>query len=657
MCGIAGMVTSGRVGPVEKTAVLAMNHALLRRGPDGEGTYFKNNVALAMRRLAIIDLTGGWQPLYNEDQSIALVANGEIYNYIELREQLAGGHTFRTKSDCELPAHLYEQYGLDFVHHLRGMYAIALWDTAKKRLILVRDRVGEKPLFLHQRTAPDGSKQLLFASEMKSLISSGQVPFELEPTSVDEMMHYNWVHDPKTMVKGVTKLEAGHMLVIDTDPWNVKDICYWKMEDAPPISSDPAKTIRAVLDEVSELIIRSDVPVGVTLSGGIDSSTIACLSANKYPGQMHAFSIGYADKPVQDEREMARALAKKLHMPFHEAEIDPNEMAAFFPQVCLLQDDPIADIGGFAYYTVNKLAREHNVPVLLMGQGGDELFWGYPWLRRALAESQYKMTNGRTRPTSIKELMLPRERSRAAMVEYAFRWGAVLHGWRPLRLKHDTDRSRLVFYDIFDQWQMGEWGRDRLYTNDFHEKLAGFDAAWPHVLPGNKECVEVTLTSLICKGFLLEQGLNQGDRLSMAHSVECRLPLVDYKLVETVIGLRKVHKGDEHMGLKAWLRMAVEDIVPAEIFNRPKRGFNPPVTLWTSSLRDRYGADLRDGYLVANGILSSKAAVQLTEQNSRITAWNDLFFKALTLEMWARAMAAIADQAARTQADAHALVA
>lgn len=658
MCGIAGIVTSGRVGHAEKAAVLAMNQALQRRGPDGEGTYFKDNVALAMRRLAIIDLTGGWQPLYNEDQSIALVANGEVYNYIELREQLGGlGHSFNTKSDCELPAHLYEQYGLDFVHHLRGMYAVALWDTRKKRLVLVRDRVGEKPLFLHERVGPDGTKQILFASEMKGLLASGCVPFELEPTSVDEMMHYGWVHDPKTMVKGVRKLEAGHMLVIDTDPWNVQDICYWRMEDAPPISTDPAKTIRAVLNDVAELVIRSDVPVGVTLSGGIDSSTIACLSASRYPGQMHAFSIGYTDKPVQDEREMARSLAKRLHMPFHEAEIHPDEMAASFPEICALRDDPIADITGYAYFLVNKLAREHNVPVLLMGQGGDELFWGYPWLRKALTESRYKLQHGRVRNPSLGELMLPRDFTRSGLVEYAFRWGAVMHGWRPLRLKPDRDTSRLVFYDLADHWQMGEWGRSHLFTQNFHESLGGFDAAWPHASYDPSVSLETTLTALIFKGYLLENGINQCDRLSMASSVEGRLPLVDYKLVETVIGLRKVHRGDENLGTKGWLRAAVEDVVPAEVFNRPKRGFNPPVTLWTESLRSRYGADLRDGYLVSSGVLTPEAARRLTESSSRLTAWNDLFFKALTLEMWARAMAGIATQAARSRADARSLVA
>lgn len=646
MCGIAGMVTSGVVGPAEKSVVLAMNHALQRRGPDGEGTYFKDGVALAMRRLAIIDLAGGWQPLYNEDQSVALVANGEVYNYIELRERLAGlGHTFRTKSDCELPAHLYEQFGLDFVHHLRGMYAIALWDVQKKRLIIVRDRVGEKPLFIHQRTAPDGTKQILFASEMKGLLASGIVPFELEPTSVDEMMHYGWVHDPKTMVKGVSKLEAGHMLVIDTDPWNVKDICYWRMEDAPPIDADPATTIRAVLDEVAEIVIRADVPVGVTLSGGIDSSTIACLSASKYPGNMHAFSIGWANAPVQDEREMARSLARQLQMPFHEAEIHHSEMSACFPEVCVLRDDPIADITGYAYYLVNKLARERNVPVLLMGQGGDELFWGYPWLRQALAESRYKLKHGRVRSPSLREMLLPRDSSRGGLVDYALRWGAVLHGWRPLRLKPDTNTSRLVFYDLADHWQMGAWGRSHLYTDRFAEAINGFDAGWPHASYDPKYSLETALTCLICKGFLLENGINQCDRLSMANSVEGRLPLVDYKLIETVIGLRKVHPGDEKLSTKGWLRAAVQDVVPAEVFNRQKRGFNPPVTLWTQSLRDSYGSDLREGYLVSHGILSPEAARNLTDNNSRLTAWNDLFSKALTLEFWARSMHSIASGA------------
>lgn len=623
--------------------VLTMNQALRRRGPDGEGTYFKDGVALAMRRLAIIDLAGGWQPLYNEDQSVALVANGEVYNYIELKADLAArGHTFRTKSDCELPAHLYEEYGLDFVHHLRGMYAIALWDVRRKRLVLVRDRIGEKPLFIHHRTTAGGEKQLCFASEMKSLLASGVVPFELEPTSVDEMMHYGWVHDPKTMVKGVSKLEAGHMLVIDTDPWNVKDICYWRMEDAPPIDADPATTIRAVLDEISELVIRSDVPVGVTLSGGVDSSTIACLSASKYPGRMHAFSIGYVDKPIQDEREMARALAKTLRMPFHEAEVHPDEMAACYPEICVLRDDPIADISGYSYFLVNKLASEQNIRVLLMGQGGDELFWGYQWVRKALAESRYKLKHGRVRPPSLLELMLPRDFTRSGLVEYAFRWGAILHGWRPLRPQPNTDMSRLMFYDLTDVWQMGEWGRTRLYTPHFSESLNGYDAGWPHSHYDNSESLETAMVSLVCKGYLLENGINHVDRLSMAASVECRLPLVDYKLVETVIGLRKARSGDENLSTKAWLRMAVENIVPAEIFDRPKRGFNPPVTLWTQTLRDRYGAELRSGYLVSAGVLSPQAVESLTDTTSRLTAWNDLFFKALTLEMWARSMAMIA---------------
>jgi asparagine synthase (glutamine-hydrolysing) len=308
----------------------------------------------------------------------------------------------------------------------------------------------------------------------------------------------------------------------------------------------------------------------------------------------------------------------------------------------VLRDDPIADITGYGYYLVNKLAREHNVPVLLMGQGGDELFWGYTWLRQALAESKYKVKHGKVRSPSLRELLLPRGTNRSSLVQYALQWGAVLHGWRPLRLKPDSDKSRLVFYDLNDMWQMGEWSRSHLYTDSFRERLNGFDAGWPQTGYDGSQSLETALTALVCKGYLLENGINQGDRLSMANSVECRLPLVDYKLIETVIGLRKARPGDDALGTKAWLRMAVEDIVPPEVFNRPKRGFNPPVTLWTQALRDRYGDDLRNGYLVSTGVISPEAAEELTDSASRLTAWNDLFFKALVLEMWARSMAMIA---------------
>jgi asparagine synthase (glutamine-hydrolysing) len=341
-----------------------------------------------MRRLSIIDLTTGWQPLYNEDRTLALICNGEIYNFVELRERLESlGHRFSTNSDCETILHLYEEHGLDCVQHLRGMFAFALYDTQRKRLLLARDRMGEKPLYLYQTNS-----NLFFASEMKALLASGLVPFELDPNAVNLYFHYQYVPEPLTPLKGVRKLDAACLLTVDIEDWRIEEKCYWRMEDAPPLEGDPARHIREQLEVVGEIVIRSDVPVGVALSGGLDSSAIASLAASKYPGTMHAFSIGYPDSPETDERADARALADHLGLPFHDVELSTSEMVSFFPELVSWRDDPIADIAGYGYYSVMKLAREHSVPVVLQGQGGDELFWGYPWVRDAARQTERKVS-------------------------------------------------------------------------------------------------------------------------------------------------------------------------------------------------------------------------------------------------------------------------
>lgn len=646
MCGICGVVSQSPLSEADRAGVRAMNAAMFRRGPDGEGFYEDAHCMLAMRRLAIIDLTGGWQPLYNEDKSIALVANGEVYNYVELRaELLSRGHQPRTKSDCELPAHIYEDKGDAFVHDLRGMYAIALWDTRAQKLTLVRDRMGEKPLFLYERTLPGGEKQLWFASEMRSLLASGIIRFDLEAGAIDEFMHFQWIHDPRTMVKGVRKLRAGSMISVEPRMWKVNERQYWRLEDAPPIDADPGRTIRAELDRVSELIIRSEVPVGVALSGGIDSSSVACLAASKYPGMMKAFSVGWTGSPAQDERSQARALAKSLGMPFIEIEITPDEAAAFFAEVAVLRDDPIADITGYAYYALSKLSREHGCPVLLQGHGGDELFWGYGWHRRALEETLYKEQHGHTRRTPFADRWLPRGRTRPELVDWAQRIGGRLYGWRPLSLPFNDDPNRIVYWDTQSTFQAGSWAQRHMYTDDFRARLAGNSVGSLLNFPQPRIDAEILFTKLLVEGYLLENGINQGDRLSMANSVELRLPLVDYKLAETAIGLRKARPGDFRLGTKAWLREAVKDIVPQEIFTRPKRGFNPPVTTWTRMLRNTHPQVLPEGTLVSSGVITKEAAVRMSSHGSRLSAWSLLFGNCLALEMWAAGMRSIADGA------------
>lgn len=591
---------------------------------------------LAMRRLSIIDLDGGWQPLYNEDHTLALVANGEIYNFVELRERLEGlGHRFNTHSDCETILHLYEESDLDFVQHLRGMYAFALWDAKRKRLVLGRDRMGEKPLYLYETNG-----RVLFASEIKALLASGLVPFELDPASVNLYFHYQYVPEPRTPLKGVRKLDAASLLIVDVEPWKIEERRYWRMEDAPPIEGDPATLIREQLETVSEIVIRSDVPVGISLSGGLDSSAIAALAARKYPGTMRAFSIGYPGSLANDERPDARALADELGMPFHDAELTTSEMVSFFPKLVYLRDDPIADIAGFGYYSVMKLAREHNVPVVLQGQGGDELFWGYSWVQDAARASARKLQRANSPVGTLPRyvaLDLPGGLSRMQLGEWAHRLGGLRPSWENLRRDRTSSPDQMVFYDLVPDFRTSITETRTIYSKSFREQINGttatslftIDRPWPNI--------DVTLTRLICDTYLRENGVTQGDRLGMASSIEMRLPLLDHVLVETVIGLRKAHT-DVDKPPKAWFKAALKDVLPESVINRRKRGFSPPVLDWHRALFAAHGKSLADGYLLQYGVLTEHSARELAAGPFPPDSTTPLSFKALVLEQWCRQM-------------------
>ena len=635
MCGISGIITREKLSPELKQAVSKMSAAQIHRGPDGAGEFYSNNVALASRRLSIIDPQGGWQPLYNEDESLVLIINGEIYNYIELRERLkASGHNFRTDADGEVIVHLYEENPSDFINHLRGMFAFALWDNSRGRLILARDRMGEKPLYLCLR---DG--ELLFASELKSLLHSGLVPFELDAHAVNLYFHYQYVPEPLTAIKGVRKLDAAQMLVVDAAAWRIEEKTYWRIEDAPPLDGEPKDLIRQKLEEVSELIVRSDVPIGVALSGGLDSSVVAAFAARRQP-DLCAFSVGYAGRPEPDERADAEKFARHLKIPFFDVELDTQTIVDFFPKLNYWRDDPIADISGFGYYAVMKLAREHGIPVLLQGQGGDELFWGYPQLREAFSETTKKAALLRSpfSQTLLQSLTpgFPKNRSLNGVSAWARDFGGVRSGWRNVRRQRETP-DRMVFYDKSPDFIGASAQIKSLYSPRFSEQIDDADAYSLFTFPGEWNSVETTLTALICATYLRENGIAQGDRLGMASSVEMRLPLVDYRFVETVLGLRK-KQSDAKLPPKHWLKEAVRDVLPEWVLNRPKRGFAPPTREWHDALFVAYGDSLRDGYLVESEILKRESGSRLANGEFPAEAVSPLSFKALVLEQWCRQM-------------------
>jgi asparagine synthase (glutamine-hydrolysing) len=643
MCGIAGFAAQTPLSTDDLEALGRATAAMKHRGPDGSGEYHSEDglpassgrVALAMRRLSIIDLAGGWQPLKNEDESIALVANGEIYNHVELRAELkARGHRLRTGSDCETMIHLYEDEGLDFVHRLRGMFAFALWDGPRRRLVLGRDRLGEKPLYF----SFIDSRKLVFASEMRALLATGSVSTALDPVSVHDYLHYGWVPEPKTMLSSVRKLPPGHLLVIDAERWSWQERCYWRIEDAPKITDSPVERLRAELDEIGKLIVRADVPVGIALSGGFDSSLTAAIAASHSAAPLKAFTVGYEGSPGQDERSMAQAFAADLGLPFHPIEVRVADMVDSLPRLAPLRDDPIADISGHGYYVLSQQAREHGCPVLLQGQGTDELFWGYPWAAQAVAQNVRRMAG---HPVGVLETLWanrPRGLSRPQLVRLTYFLGGILAGWRSLTPALSAS-GLLAAYDLNDSFQIGAHGTAPTYTRRFADRVAESNhrAADQFRPRSNDAPTDIQAIAALCRGYLLQNGIAQGDRLSMANSVELRLPLVDYRLVELAVGIQK-HTPCHAQQPKQLLREAARDLLPSYVMNRPKRGFTPPVAQWLGALRDRYGSELVSGTLVGADLLDPRAAARLVRSRWRFGTANDLFFKYLNLEFWYRGM-------------------
>ncbi|MSR29183.1 MAG: asparagine synthase (glutamine-hydrolyzing) [Phycisphaerales bacterium] len=641
MCGICGILVGGRITPRDRLLLRHLNGSMAHRGPDGEGYYEADQVAIGMRRLSIIDLQGGWQPLWNEDHSVALVANGEIYNFVELRRDLeARGHRFRTKSDCETIVHLYEEHGSDCVKHLRGMFAFCLVDITRRRVLLARDRIGEKPLYLVQK-----GERITFASELRALVGSGVVPFEIDPGAVNLYLHYGFVPEFTTAIRGVRKLQAGHLMEIDLTPFRVKERRWWRMDQALPIDAEPGAAIRDSLNELSSLVVRSDVPVGVALSGGIDSSLIAALAHHELGDRLTAISVGYEGGAWQDETGLAKEFADTIGIKIHIRRMRIEEVVDRFAEVCFKRDDPTADLSGSSYFAIMEAARDAGVHVMLMGHGGDELFWGYKWMRDAALrmELKAKMLRGEAGLLNYLRPKMPTLSWTSAM-----NW--IEHGFGLRRGYQDWVEDRTGPRDQLPPW-------DPTYTWRSVDDIASVVlACWeearktdPTALFRGQEYQErpdISIPMIVSESYMAVNGIAQGDRLSMAASVECRLPLVDYRFIETAVGLRKAHS-DLHLPPKTWLKAAARDTVPAFVFARRKRGFSPPWKRWYEAIFNRHMVDLRNGALVRAGIVRRGAY----DEVRRTTHWSGrpypLLMPMLILEGWAQGMASASANAPR----------
>lgn len=595
MCGISGVISSIALSEQDAHIVRTMNGLLFHRGPDSEGLFTAENVILAMRRLSIIDLAGGQQPLYNETGDISVVCNGEIYNFIELRRELeALGHRFATHSDVETIVHAYEAWGDGFLERLRGMFAIALWDSKRRRLILARDRLGEKPLYYHR----DASGHLWFASELRGLFASLGGKPTLTAEAFNLFLTFQYLPEPATPVTGVLQLPAGHLIDLTPENLDAEPRRYWDPSALRADPGHPVKTVEQALDEACHLMGTADVPVAVALSGGIDSSLVAALTARHFPRGLHAFTIGYAGRPSTDERSHAQALAHTLGIGFTEVEISDDEVVTQFPRMMAAMDTPIADIAAYGYYAVSRAAREAGYPVLLSGTGGDEFFWGYQWVRDAV------------------------NRNEAYLASKGWRyWLAKMTG-RPT--------GNLDFFGVHATLRDGDtWSRQIMTTAAREQVLPGL---WLSMNSLDPELpVHLAVTTLLNRTWLQSNCLALADRMSMANSVEVRLPLLDVELVNKVTGMRNAGLNDWTQPHKALLVQALQDTLPVDVLERKKQGFTPPVRRWMEAIVSRFKGLLSNGSLIRQGLLNPS---QITNCFSRCDL--PFLYKLVFLECWTR---------------------
>ncbi|MET0626795.1 MAG: asparagine synthase (glutamine-hydrolyzing) [Pyrinomonadaceae bacterium] len=640
MCGIAGFVGRSEFAGEGLSAAGAVLESMCRiiahRGPDEQGATVRGAAALGMRRLSIIDLAGGQQPMSGCDPSVTIVFNGEIYNYRELRRDLeARGHRFHTNSDTEAIVHAYEEHGARCVEHLRGMFGFAVWDERRRRLFVARDRAGKKPLYY--TLTPEGT--LVFGSELKSLLLHPEVRREVNPEALDAYLSFGYVPDPLSIFRDVHKLPPGCHLTFENGGVKVEE--YWDFPFKPEegrTEDDWLEELRALLEESVRVRLVADVPLGAFLSGGVDSSAIVGLMARASERPVKTFSIGFREDSY-DELKFARLAAERFKTEHHEFTVTPD-VCAIVDELVWHFDEPFADSSALPTYMVSKMARDY-VKVVLSGDGGDELFAGY---------TRYAVDRRRSGfarlPRVVREgLMQPLGRR-------------LPHGARGRNFIHNVALEPLDRY-VEEVSVFTRLNKASLYTEDFRRRLGASDPAAGFRATAARAGTGDPLDALLyldAKTYLPGDILTKVDRMTMAVGLEARAPLLDHKLIEFVgrIPARFKMRGLE---TKHLFKRAVEGLVPEEILRRPKQGFGVPIQHWINSeLRGRTRETLLDARATARGYTDTSYVRLLLDEHERgrrdhaAELWS-LF----VLELWHRNFVDEAPRPERPEPAAHAL--
>ncbi len=627
MCGIAGVLYADSNRSVGAELLTDMGNAIAHRGPDGEGTFRANSVGLVHRRLAIIDLEGGRQPLSNEDESIHVVFNGEIYNYQQLRRQLESrGHIFRTNSDTEVLVHLYEEHGPELCTHLRGMFAFAIWDARRRELLLARDHLGQKPLFIYR-----DNEKLVFGSELKAVLAHPNIDRTIDPAAVEDYLTFGFIPGQRSIFSRISKLPAAHRLRVSMSEFQASPKRYWQLsfdlEDRSTVDEWKQRVDTALHESVSAHLV-ADVPVGAFLSGGLDSSAIVAMMAGLRSDPVQTFSIGFNEEEFS-ELPYAREVAKHFGCQ-HTEEIVTPEAARDLDDLTFLYDEPFADASAIPTMAVSRLAARH-VKVVLSGDGGDELFGGYARYSHDLKEAEIRSRI----PRLIRSLVL---KPMAAI------WPKADWLPRPLRLKTLLQNISLDPAEAYANTVSAcrERMRRSLLKPDFASSLNDYHpehsivSAYKH---GQRDSLSGML-SADTNVLLPDDFLTKVDRASMGFGLEVRPPLIDWKLMELVATMPSEFK--IRNGSKKWiLKQLFESRLPNNLVNRRKQGFELPIDQW---LRGPLQEQVRAHVLNPNGSLAQFINVEkvqaLYEAHHRGTGRHgQLLWSLLVLARWLDAWA------------------
>jgi asparagine synthase (glutamine-hydrolysing) len=614
MCGLVGLCSRSKLQNHEILFSRKLMKELNHRGPDQKGEYKKDNIFLGMQRLSIQGIQDGQQPFFSPDKKISLIANGEIYNFLEIKEKLIKkGYKFQTKSDCEVLIALYFYYGLDFLNteEIRGMFAFILYDNKKKILVCGRDRFGEKPLYYFE-----DKNKFLFSSELRSMANVVDCRLNINKTAVNDFFHFGFINEPNTIFSEINKIEAGSIMILNTIDFKKKTIFYsdfFKTKKYKKKNFD--KIFEKELFTVGMITTRSEAKIGIALSGGLDSNLIAALGS-KYRSDLEAINVTYKNSNNNIENSIARYNSKKLGMKFHSCFLSDNEMLKNFKKLILFRDEPIADISGSSYLKIMQVAKAKRFKVILLGQGSDEIFWGYPWLKQVFNVNKYYLNKNFFWKPYLYYCLIPKSLDITVWIDFAKNFFFVP---RFIFLVKNLKKNKFLFYELNRDYFIFHKNKKDFYGENFYREVNNQNPSNNFVKKFKKiKNFKIHFINLIFKSYLLQNGIVQSDRLSMSQNIEARLPLLDYIFVNLCLSFAYMINSKNYLFLFFKKHFSFLKI------NKKKIGFEVPNN-WSKVIFKKYN------YLISNGAL-----IRLGILNKNFSSFGNFRLKIIILEIWLR---------------------